>query len=184
MNEVWSTKFGPRRVRHDPPVIAEAIAAAQGLSDDPAEQAEIAASLMGVPVEDVQSELKKASSRRKPITLTSTDRKGMARAVVVERRPQPYDDDGPVAAVLRPTGGTRRCAHRARGPSGADGIGPRALRPDPRKYRLGKALAPKPASCIRTSVSVTPPRGDGGLLDDIPAARRTGALRPNEPNPS
>ncbi len=60
MNEVWSTKFGPRRVRHDPPVIAEAIAAAQGLSDDPAEQAEIAASLMGVPVEDVQSELKKS----------------------------------------------------------------------------------------------------------------------------
>ena len=87
MNEVWTTKFGPRRVRHDPPVIAEAIAAAQGLSDDPAEQAEIAASLMGVPVEDVQSELKKAANRRKPITLTSTDRKGMARAVVVERRP-------------------------------------------------------------------------------------------------
>ena len=87
MSEVWTTKFGPRRVRHDPPVLGEAIAAAQGLTDDPAEQAEIAAALMGVPVEEVQVELKKASSRRKPITLTSTDRKGMARAVVVERRP-------------------------------------------------------------------------------------------------
>ena len=87
MSEVWNTKYGPRRVRHDPPVIAEAIAAAQGLSDDPAEQAEIAASLMGVPVEDAAAEIKKASTRRKPITLTSTDRKGMARAVVVERRP-------------------------------------------------------------------------------------------------
>jgi hypothetical protein len=87
MSEIWTTKFGPRRVRHDPPVLGEAIAAAQGLADDPAEQAEIAAALMGVPVEDVQAELKKASSRRKPIMLTSTDRKGMARAVVVERRP-------------------------------------------------------------------------------------------------
>ena len=87
MSEVWSTKFGLRRVRHDPPVIAEAIAAAQGLADDPAEQAEIAASLMGVSVEEAAAEIKKLSTRRKPITLTSTDRKGMARAVVVERRP-------------------------------------------------------------------------------------------------
>ncbi len=88
MSEVWSTKYGPRRVRHDPPVMAEAIAAAQDMApDDPAGQAEIAASLMGVPVEEVQAELKKLSTRRKPIMLTSTDRKGMARAVVVERRP-------------------------------------------------------------------------------------------------
>lgn len=87
MSEIWSTKYGMRRVRHDPPVIAEAIAAAQGLSDDPAEQAEIASSLMGVPLEDAAAEIKKASTRRKPVTLTSTDRKGMARAVVVERRP-------------------------------------------------------------------------------------------------
>ena len=87
MSEVWSTKYGMRRVRHDPPEIAEAIAAAQGLSDDASEQAEIAASLMGVSVEEAQAEIKKLSSRRRPITLTSTDRKGMARAVVVERRP-------------------------------------------------------------------------------------------------
>ena len=87
MSEVWSTRYGMRRVRHDPPVLAEAIAAAQGLSDDPGEQAEIAAALMGLPVEDVRAEIKKVSTRRKPIILTSTDRKGMARAVVVERRP-------------------------------------------------------------------------------------------------
>lgn len=87
MSDVWNTKYGPRRVRHDPPVIAEAIAAAQGLSDDAGEQAEIAASLMGVTVEEAAAEIKKLSTRRKPITLTSTDRKGMARAVVVERRP-------------------------------------------------------------------------------------------------
>ena len=35
MSDVWDTKYGKRRVRHDPPEIAEAIAAAQGLSDDP-----------------------------------------------------------------------------------------------------------------------------------------------------
>ena len=87
MSDVWNTKYGPRRVRHDPPVIAEAIAAAEGLSADAAEQAEIAASLMGVTVEEATAEIKKLSTRRKPITLTSTDRKGMARAVVVERRP-------------------------------------------------------------------------------------------------
>ena len=87
MSDVWNTKYGPRRVRHDPPVIAEAIAAAQGLSDDASEQAEIAASLMGVTVEEAAVEIRKLSTRRKPITLTSTDRKGMARAVVVERRP-------------------------------------------------------------------------------------------------
>ena len=87
MSDVWNTKYGPRRVRHDPPVIAEAIAAAQGLSDDAAEQAAIAASLIGVTVEEAAAEIKKLSTRRKPITLTSTDRKGMARAVVVERRP-------------------------------------------------------------------------------------------------
>lgn len=87
MSDVWNTKYGPRRVRHDPPVIAEAIAAAQGLSDDAGEQAEIAASLMGVTVEEAAAEIKKLSTKRKPITLTSTDRKGMARAVVVERRP-------------------------------------------------------------------------------------------------
>ena len=42
---------------------------------------------MGVAVEEAAAEIKKASTKRKPITLTSTDRKGMARAVVVERRP-------------------------------------------------------------------------------------------------
>lgn len=87
MSEVWKTKYGLRRVRHDPPDIAEAIAAAQGFCDDPTLQAELAAELIGAPIDDVKAEMKKAASRRKPITLTSTDRKGLARAVVVERRP-------------------------------------------------------------------------------------------------
>src|SRR5215467_4656952 len=31
---IWKTKFGPRRVRHDPPTLEEAIIAATGLTDD------------------------------------------------------------------------------------------------------------------------------------------------------
>ena len=87
MSNIWTTKYGPRRVRHDPPVLAEAIAAAQGLTDDVDQQAELAAELIGLPVADVRTEMKKAAVRRQPVTVTSTDRKGFTRAVVVERRP-------------------------------------------------------------------------------------------------
>lgn len=87
MSEVWNTKYGKRRVRHDPPDLAEALAAAAGLTDDAEHQAHLAAELMGVEIEDVRTEMKKQASRRKLVTVTSTDRKGFSRAVVVERRP-------------------------------------------------------------------------------------------------
>ena len=51
--QAWNTKYGPRRVRHDAPTLEEAIAAARDLSDELNEQAEIAASLMGLPYEEV-----------------------------------------------------------------------------------------------------------------------------------
>ena len=51
MSEIWETKYGSRRVRHDPPTLEEAIAAAQGLSDELDEQIEIAAGLMALPVD-------------------------------------------------------------------------------------------------------------------------------------
>ena len=50
-NKAWNTKYGPRRVRNEAPTLEEAISAAKDLSDEPEAQAEIAASLMGVPVE-------------------------------------------------------------------------------------------------------------------------------------
>lgn len=87
MSVVWNTKYGRRRVRHDPPVLAEAIAAAQGLTDDLEQQAELAAELIGVPVAEAMTEIKKRAGRRQTVTVTSTDRKGFTRAVVVERRP-------------------------------------------------------------------------------------------------
>ena len=48
MSEDWNTKYGPRRVRRDPPTLEEAIFAAVGITDDQEQQAEIAASPDGV----------------------------------------------------------------------------------------------------------------------------------------
>jgi hypothetical protein len=59
MSDDWNTKYGPRRVRRDPPTLDEAIFAAIGITDDQDEQAEIAASLMGLPIESVTAEVKK-----------------------------------------------------------------------------------------------------------------------------
>jgi hypothetical protein len=87
MGAVWKTKFGPRRVRHDPPTLQEAIVAASGLTDDVQEQAEIAASLMGMPVEQVRAEVLKAAAQRKSTqTVALTTRTGAPRSVVVERK--------------------------------------------------------------------------------------------------
>ena len=57
MSEDWNTKYGRRRVRRDPPTLDEAIFAAIGITDDQEAQAEIAASLMGLPIESVQAPL-------------------------------------------------------------------------------------------------------------------------------
>jgi hypothetical protein len=61
MSEDWNTKYGPRRVRRDPPTLDEAIFAATGITDDQNQQAEIAASLMGLPIESVTAEVKKVA---------------------------------------------------------------------------------------------------------------------------
>jgi hypothetical protein len=83
MSDSWNTKYGTRRVRQDPPTLQEAIFAASGLTSDPAEQAEIAAALMGLPVADVKAEVRKQSHTK--TVLVAMDRKP-TRAVVVERR--------------------------------------------------------------------------------------------------
>lgn len=83
MSDSWNTKYGTRRVRQDPPTLQEAIFAASGLTSDPAEQAEIAAALMGLPVADVRAEVRKQSQTK--TVLVAMDRKP-TRAVVVERR--------------------------------------------------------------------------------------------------
>jgi len=87
----WKTKYGPRRVRHEEATIEEAIAAAQGLSDDRDQQIEIASSLMGVPQEQVRAALLNPAPARKEITrsVTSAGSATRPRVVVVEsKRPR------------------------------------------------------------------------------------------------
>jgi len=87
MSEGWNTKYGMRRVRRDPPTLEEAIFAAIGITDDQAAQAEIAASLMGLPVESVQAEVKKvARTSARSSTRVIAGEQGAQRSVVVERR--------------------------------------------------------------------------------------------------
>ena len=88
MSEVWKTKYGTRRVRFDPPTLKEAIFAARGLTDELQQQAEIAASLINLPVEVVRVELlKMAPSRNSAEIVTSGGREGATRTVLVERKP-------------------------------------------------------------------------------------------------
>ncbi len=87
MSATWNTKYGPRRVRHDPPDLAEAIAAAQGLTDDTAVQIEIAAQLMGVASAAVRAEMLRLMPDRRVTRLVSTPaRDKSVRTVVVEKK--------------------------------------------------------------------------------------------------
>ncbi|MCP3399478.1 MULTISPECIES: hypothetical protein [unclassified Bradyrhizobium] len=88
MSADWNTKYGTRRVRHDPPTLDEAIFAAVGITDDHEQQAEIAAALMGMPLEVVQAEVKKQARTNSRITATRViaGEQGAQRSVVVERR--------------------------------------------------------------------------------------------------
>jgi hypothetical protein len=88
MSEDWNTKYGTRRVRRDPPTLDEAIFAAIGITDDEEQQADIAASLMGMPYETVLAEVKKQSRANARVSTTRViaGEQGAQRAVVVERR--------------------------------------------------------------------------------------------------
>jgi hypothetical protein len=87
MSENWNTKYGSRRVRRDPPTLDEAIFAAIGITDDQQAQAEIAASLMGLPVDSVTAEVKKiARTSARSTTRVIAGEQGAQRSVLVERR--------------------------------------------------------------------------------------------------
>jgi hypothetical protein len=96
MDSTWHTKWGARRVRKDPPTIEEALIAAESMTDDLAQRVEIAASLIGAPVEEVKAlAAKQAHLSRGRSTLVA----GRNRAVVVEyKRPR----------TIRPPGAARR----------------------------------------------------------------------------
>ena len=86
--KIWKTKFGSRRVRHDPPTLEEAIVAASGLTDDISEQIEIAASLMDVPMDEVRAAMKtSAASQKYASTVVLAHGSRGPRPIVVERKP-------------------------------------------------------------------------------------------------
>jgi hypothetical protein len=87
MNDVWHTKHGRRRVRHDPPTLEEALVAARGLSDDLRVQVEIAAALIDLPHDKVMAAAVRMAQRKDVNRVAFTVRGGAQRAVVVERRP-------------------------------------------------------------------------------------------------
>jgi len=87
MSEDWNTKYGPRRVRRDPPTLDEAIFAAIGITDDQQAQAEIAAALIGLPFDAVLAEVKKQSrANARATTRVIAGEQGAQRSIVVERR--------------------------------------------------------------------------------------------------
>ena len=87
MSEDWQTKYGPRRVRRDPPTLDEAIFAAAGITDDHEGQAEIAAALIGMDFEPVLAEVKKTSRiAARSATRVIAGEPGAQRSIVVERR--------------------------------------------------------------------------------------------------
>ena len=87
-NRAWNTKYGPRRVRHEEPTLDEAIAAAKGLSDELNQQAEIAASLIGLPPDQVRTELLKIALPGKNVikSFAFVGSASAPRIIVVERR--------------------------------------------------------------------------------------------------
>jgi hypothetical protein len=84
----WMTKYGPRRVRQEAPTLQEAIDAARGLSDDIDEQATIAASLIGLPSDQVRAELLKLAPPRSDAikSFAFVGSAATPRTVVVERK--------------------------------------------------------------------------------------------------
>src|SRR5215471_9911668 len=85
MNSAWKTKYGKRRVKHEPPTLEDAIFAARGLTDNVQQQVEIAASLMGLPEEEVRPAVLKSNQAAKQLTLVQPTVGRSQRTVVVER---------------------------------------------------------------------------------------------------
>jgi hypothetical protein len=80
-------EWGRRRTRSDPPVLDEAITAAQCLTDRVEDQIEIAAQLMGLPEDEVRLEVMKAAARPHDRRNTSDPpRHRRDKIVIVERR--------------------------------------------------------------------------------------------------
>ncbi len=85
-----SSAVQSRRVtRVEPPALEEAVAAAQGLTDDIESQVEIASQLMGLPEDEVRPVVLKTAPRapvRRPERFSPFERSEGPKVVVVERK--------------------------------------------------------------------------------------------------
>jgi hypothetical protein len=84
-----SSEARTRRVtaRIEPPALEDAIAAAQGLTDDIDSQVEIASQLMGLPEDEVRPVVMRAAAPiRQPYRPSAPVRNEGSKVVVVERR--------------------------------------------------------------------------------------------------
>ncbi len=81
--KTWTWR--PPRVRFEPPTIEEAMSAARGMSGDHDQQVEIAAGLIGLPVEAVRQQYP-ASPVTARGTRASRSSVGGGRTVIVERK--------------------------------------------------------------------------------------------------
>lgn len=88
------------RVKIEPPSLEEAMVAAACISDDASQQLEIAASLMGLPLDDTSIKAL-AAARPRGNVIDISGRDGMQRAVVVEKKRV-------VRPLARPTVGAAR----------------------------------------------------------------------------
>ena len=86
MTVAWMTKYGARRVRHEPPTLEEAIAAAEGLTSDPQQQVQIAAELMQVPLAAVRADAERIVNERNPQVAQTAHSRRILGKVLVERR--------------------------------------------------------------------------------------------------
>ena len=95
MGKTWMTKWGPRKVREIPPTLEEAFTAAECLTEDFNEKIEIAASLMGLSVDETRTQAAKLSARPAPRQPVMT---GRGRPVVVQyKRPRMARPSAPAA---------------------------------------------------------------------------------------
>jgi hypothetical protein len=85
MGSAWKTKYGKRRVKNEPPTLEDAIFAARGLTDNLQQQVEIAASLIGLPPDEVRAAVLKSNQGAKQLTLVQPAGGRSQRTVVVER---------------------------------------------------------------------------------------------------
>jgi hypothetical protein len=73
------------RVKNEPPTMEEAMLAASGMSDEPSQQLELAAMLLGIPLDAATTKALNAAKPRGNVVDISS-RGGASRTVVVEKK--------------------------------------------------------------------------------------------------